>query len=344
MRYTFKAIFAAIFACVLAAGLYVACSFSSIMFNMTASPNAMALAQIPAGAAPAASDSVAPAAPTYSDTLPEDFYIMLLGVDSSENRKNGDEAELYEGDAFRSDTIMLAHVNTNTKKISLCSFHRDIETDIDGYGPGYKLNAAYALGGAPLMQRELEELTGLKSGDIPYYAIVDMDGLRSIIDSVGGVEVDVEAPFHDDFLNDGIDKAGVQNLNGEKALVYARSRHAWDDMGYGDGDRVRARHQRDVLKALAKKFSGQDMFSLLNSAETISHFVSTNLSASQIFELAGKMHDINAERDIYSMMTPTTSDYIDETYYENIDEAQWKYVLKDLKSNTGVTATDETEV
>lgn len=285
--------------------------------NMTTSSNAQALLQ-------QSDDSKEPEAP---DTLPKDFYMLLLGVDSSENRESGDEAKLYGG-AFRSDTIIVAHINTDEKQVSLCSLERDIKTDIDGHPGDYKLNAAYALGGVDLMKTEASELVGV---DIPYYAVVDMDGMSEIIDSLGGVDVDVEDAFFDEQMQQGIAQKGIQTLNGADALVYCRSRHAW-----AEGDFARARHQRQVIQAIAKKvMSGADAWSLYNMANTLSTKITTNMPITQLFELAMKMRGLDTDNSIHSMMTPTVSLPIDGVSYQQLDETKWKDVLKDFMNNDG---------
>lgn len=287
---------------------------ASLMHNMTGSSSAIALAQI------------GEREPEVTDTLPNDFYMLLLGVDSSESRESGAESSLYNG-SFRSDTIIVAHVNLQKQAVSLCSLERDIKTVINGYEKDgyYKLNAAYAFGGVTLMKEEAEELTGL---NIPYYAIIDMDGLTEIIDSFGGVEVDVEKAFFDSQLQDGIDQAGLQTLNGQQAVMYSRSRYAWDE-----GDFARARHQRDVLKALASKImSTNDLFSLYSSAEAISQRVSTNLTAPQIYEIVAKMRGFDPETNMYSMMTPTTGIMEGGVSYQVLEEDLWDDMLTMFKN------------
>lgn len=297
-------------------GVFVAGSLFSLMHNMTTSDSAQALTNI----------GFQQKEPEVTDTLPNDFYMLLLGVDSSEQRESGEESQFYNG-SFRSDTIIVAHINLDQKKVSMCSLERDIKTIIDGYEDDgyYKLNAAYALGGVDLMKDEAEDLTGV---EIPYYAIVDMDGLTEIIDSFGGVEVDVERGFFDQQLQDGIENGGMQVLNGQQAVLYSRSRYAWDE-----GDFARARHQRDVLKALASKImSGSDLISLYGTAEAISTRVATNLTLPQIFEIAAKMRGMDANADIYSMMTPTIGEYVDGVSYQVMDDDAWDEMLDMFKN------------
>lgn len=307
----------AIIVCVLC---FIGGSISHLMTNMTTSESAQALQQI-------ADIETEPKQPDVPDSLPSDFYMLLLGVDSSEQRENGEEAQFFNG-SFRSDTIIVAHVDLEDKKVALCSLERDIKTIIDGYeDDGYnKLNAAYALGGVDLMKSEAEDLI---DEPIPYYAIVDMDGLTEMIDAFGGVDVDVEREFWDTQLEDGIAQGGMQTLNGQQAVLYSRSRYAWDE-----GDFARARHQRDVLKALASKIlaSGDDLFSLYGAAETISTRIATNFTFPDLFEIAAKMRGMNAQTDIYSMMTPTIGEYVDGVSYQVLDEEQWDEMLYDFKN------------
>lgn len=298
-------------AAIIAFGLLFGASLFKLMHNISGSDTARALTN---------TDFVRQD-PEVPDTLPNDFYMLLLGVDSSEQRETGEEAQYYNG-SFRSDTIIVAHINLDDKKVSMCSLERDIKTILDGYESDgyYKLNAAYALGGVDLMKDEAEQLVGVK---IPYYAIIDMDGLTEIIDSFGGIEIDVEDAFFDQQLQDGIEQGGWQTLNGQQAVLYSRSRYAW-----AEGDFARARHQREVLKSLANKImSGTDLFQLYDKAGAISERVATNLTLPQIFEIAAKMKGIDAEADIYSLMTPTVGEYVDGVSYQVMDDEKWEEIL-----------------
>lgn len=296
---------------------FIGGSIAHIMANMTTSDTAQALQQV----------GFEQKQPDIPDSLPSDFYMLLLGVDSSEQRENGEEAQFFNG-SFRSDTIIVAHVDLEDKKVALCSLERDIKTIIDGYeDDGYnKLNAAYALGGVDLMREEAEDLVGVP---IPYYAIVDMDGLTEMIDAFGGIDIDVEREFWDTQLNDGIAQGGMQHLNGQQAVLYSRSRYVWDE-----GDFARARHQRDVLKSLASKIlaSGDDLLSLYSAAETISTRIATNFTFPDLFEIAAKMRGMDASKDIYSMMTPTVGEYTNGVSYQILDEEKWDTMLEDFKN------------
>ena len=108
-----------------------------------------------------------------------------------------------------------------------------------------KLNAAYAQDGAPLLVRTVEHNTGLK---IDHYAEIGFGGFAKIVDSVGGVEMNIPQDIKD--KNSGADfKKGKQTLDGKQALSFVRNRHA----GTGDSDLGRTKNQQKFLAALASQ-------------------------------------------------------------------------------------------
>jgi LCP family protein required for cell wall assembly len=182
---------------------------------------------------------------------------LLLGLDQSENQR---ETSLL------TDTIMLAHFNKNNQSLSLYSLPRDLWID----SLKTKINALYYYGqqngdagGVTLLSSVVNEITGLP---IDYYAIVNMDSLKQIIDAVGGVEVEIERSFEDTFYPREIDISsgdpavlyetvvftkGRELMDGERALKYIRSRHSQDTIeGTDEG---RERRQQNLLTALKLK-------------------------------------------------------------------------------------------
>ncbi len=176
----------------------------------------------------------------------ERVNIVLIGVDKRED------------DEFaRTDTIILVSVDPIGKTVGLMSLPRDLKVSIPGYGED-KINAAYVRGemdkrpggGIGLLQRTIA-----RNFDVPvhYYAQVDFGGFVKIVDTFGGVNVDVPYPIKDDeyptetYGYTGLYfAAGLQHLDGRSALRYARTRH--DDSDFG-----RARRQQEVLLALRQQ-------------------------------------------------------------------------------------------
>lgn len=177
--------------------------------------------------------------PIYKkDRIDEDVQnIMLVGSDLREGESgNG-----------RSDSCLLVSYNKRTGSISLVSFMRDVWINIPGIGFN-RINAAYSYGGIGLLINTVNENFGL---DIQNYVLVDFEGFESIVDDLGGVEVNLTKK-EAQFINGGssakvVVKDGMQKLNGEQALVHSRNRKT------GDGDFGRTRRQREVLMAIYSK-------------------------------------------------------------------------------------------
>ena len=114
---------------------------------------------------------------------------LIVGSDSRANLTPAERAKLATGYAAggRTDTIMIVH--TGGKKTSLLSLPRDSYVPIDGHGSN-KLNAAFAFGGASLLVKTVEQITGLR---IDHYAEIGFDGFATMVDAVGGVRLCLDA-------------------------------------------------------------------------------------------------------------------------------------------------------
>jgi len=201
--------------------------------------------------------------------------IALFGIDTGREKN----------EAAHSDAIMVLSIDKVHKKIKLTSFMRDTYVDIEGHKKN-KLNAAYALGGPELAVKTLNQNFSM---DITDYAVIDFVGLSSIIDTMGGVEVEVkekEIKEINKYMKEVADikkekatpvkNAGLQLLNGNQATAYARIRKV------GEGDFDRAERQKNVLSALFKKLEDQDLTKYPGIVATLLPYVKTSLSAEKI--------------------------------------------------------------
>lgn len=249
------------------------------------------------------------------------FYMLLLGVDRSDERK--ESAEYGESDSnYRSDSMMVVRVAPNDKKVTLVSLHRDTAIDFgDDYGV-MKLNASYALGGAPLAVKTVSEFADVP---IQHYAEIDFDGLVAIVDALGGVEVDVPMDVVDPVYTHADIKKGKQVVNGEQALQLCRARHAFDEIG--DGDLYRAANQRMVLAAIAKKALSSDPATLASTVTALASCVRTDLGVDQLIGLLLNFQGIDPSTDIMSGFEPTESCYVNETWYEVCDKEAWQMMM-----------------
>ncbi|MBW4717448.1 LCP family protein [Saccharothrix obliqua] len=169
---------------------------------------------------------------------------LLVGSDAREGLTEEQKAALSTGDAGgrRTDTIMVLHIPSGSGKATLVSVPRDSYVDIPGNGKS-KINAAFAIGGAPLLVQTVEGATGLR---IDHYMEIGFGGFAGIVDAVGGVDMCIKEPMNDPLA--GLDlQAGCQELDGAQALGYVRTR------AFATADLQRVQNQREFLAALSDK-------------------------------------------------------------------------------------------
>lgn len=207
------------------------------------------------------------------------------------------------------DTIILATLHLGDKPhVSLVSIPRDMVADIAG-GNGYrKINSAYALGelgerhqGAAFAVQTVERIFDI---EIPYYAVVDFEGFRRVLDDLGGVDIAVDQAFTDSFFPDGREgylppltfASGQQHMDGTRALQYVRSRHGTNGEG---SDFARSRRQQKVLAALKDKavsFKVAANLSLLGRLmDDLADHLRTNLQTFEMRRLYDLARDIKNE-------------------------------------------------
>ncbi|MEH3131389.1 MAG: LCP family protein [Mycolicibacterium neoaurum] len=172
---------------------------------------------------------------------------LLVGSDSRQGLSIDEQNNLATGGDVgngRTDTVLLLHIGGlfGGASPTLVSLPRDSYVSIPGYGQD-KLNAAYALGGAPLLVQTVEQATGIR---LDHYAEVGFGGFAQLVDAVGGVTMCPAEPISDPLA--GIDlPAGCQELDGRNALGYVRSRAT------PRADLDRMINQRAFMSALLKR-------------------------------------------------------------------------------------------
>lgn len=263
------------------------------------------------------------------------FYMLLLGVDKDEARAKGSEYGSSEG-AYRSDSIMLVRIDPQKKKATLVSIPRDLRVDMGEYGT-QKINAAYALGGPTLAVKTVQKLSGVK---ISHYAEIDMDGMEEVVDAVGGVTVNLGVAVKDPKYTKLDLPAGKVKLNGKKAALLCRARHAYDS--YGAGDFYRAANQRAVIAAVAKKVLSSDVATMTKTVTAMADMVHTDMSATDIVSLASDMRGMDTSKDIMTGMAPTDSSYISGGWYEILRESAWEKMMARVeKGKSPYSSSDE---
>ena len=231
---------------------------------------------------------------------------------------------------------MLVRIDPQKKKATLVSIPRDLRVDMGEYGT-QKINAAYALGGPTLAVKTVQKLSGVK---ISHYAEIDMDGMEEVVDAVGGVTVNLGVAVKDPKYTKLDLPAGKVKLNGKKAALLCRARHAYDS--YGAGDFYRAANQRAVIAAVAKKVLSSDVATMTKTVTAMADMVHTDMSATDIVSLASDMRGMDTSKDIMTGMAPTDSSYISGGWYEILRESAWEKMMARVeKGKSPYSSSDE---
>lgn len=202
--------------------------------------------------------------------------VLLLGVDGID----------FDAADQRSDSMIIATLDSNNKKIKLTSLYRDALVYIPGYGEN-KMNASFSLGGPELVMETIKYNYDI---NIEKYVMINFVGFEAIIDQIGGIEIDVQE-YQLNELNKYIGEAtggndcpveepGLQTLNGKQALSYARIRK-----GVGD-DYERTERQREVIFKVAEKLQKTKPIKYLGIATKMLDYLRTNIDLYECLDLA----------------------------------------------------------
>lgn len=246
----------------------------------------------------------------------------------------------------RSDSIIIATLDNNNKKVKLTSIMRDTLVDIPEYGEN-KINAAFAFGsseeddkgnlkgaegGAALLMETIEQNFDLH---LDKYIIVNFWGFEAIIDEIGGIEVDIK-DYEIDEVNKYIGEAtgvnsppitetGLQKVNGQQALSYARIRYV------GNGNFERGERQSKVLHEVAKKLKEVNPLKYVSIANTLAKHVKTNIDIPEALNLAYTIYKLPS-LDFEQLQIPQTELIARDNLYK---DRGW-CLLIDLEQNSKV--------
>ena len=251
--------------------------------------------------------------------------------------------------AHLTDTMIVASIDHKNNVIPMLSLPRDLYVENEMVGWGTRLNGIYEFiledtGSHEIaiaeLQSEIETMLGI---EIHYYAMVDFQGFEDIVDAVGGIEVNAETEIYDPFYpaaaGSGVTydpfyiEAGIQELDGENALKYVRSRHTTSDFD-------RARRQQEVIGAIKNKALSLGFLlnpvKISNTFTAISDNFTTDMSVNDILNLASMADEFTTDSIISEVVndlayesagflyTPEREDYggafVLIPYTENFEE------------------------
>ena len=239
--------------------------------------------------------------PEADPQLPRDYFgndgvmtVLLLGCDMRDGEAAG-----------RSDTIMLAFVNMESKAINLLSIPRDTRVELaEGKGTT-KINHAFAYGGVALTRKTIENFLGV---EIDRYVQVDFEGFADIIDALGGVDYEVEQRMYRPSENIDL-QPGFQHLDGKSALAYVR----WRGTATADIGRIE-RQQKFLSTALDQLMTTGTILRLPQLIGTINTYVQTDFSLKELTLLINAFKDMSSVT-FNSTMVPGSDDTINGLSY-----------------------------
>ena len=224
--------------------------------------------------------------------------ILLLGSDSRPN----------EG-GFRTDVIMFVSIDKGKGRVSVISFPRDLYVTIPGWTT-QRINTAFAYGGFSLLAETFQYNFGVRP---QYYILTNFQGFKGIIDSLGGINVNVAAPLSDACdLHQAVKgrctvNPGVVTMDGDTALWYVRSRHTTSDFD-------RTRRAQEVLYGLFNRFMHIDAVKHLPEFyESYKNSVQTNMSPVDMLPLLPAISQVASDSSRvhrYAVTPAMVSDYI----------------------------------
>lgn len=248
-----------------------------------------------------------PGEETEAAETSEVYNLLLIGVDRRDASWNGN-----------SDSMILCSVDYDAETVTLTSFMRDTAVNIPGAGVR-KLNAAYALGAAPLL---LQTLKANFNVDVDNYAWIDFNSMQSVISILGGVDISL-TPTEASRLGYSIASDQVVHLDGEAALKYARDRFS------GGYDYQRTQRQRNVIMAIVNKAKNGSLGDLTDAANAVLPYINHNLESTKLLSL---MMDLPKIKDFTfnEMRVPIDGLYYSQNEFLIPDYAKTMEILMEV--------------
>ena len=219
--------------------------------------------------------------------------IALFGVDARDSSL---------GAGNRSDAMLVASINNDTREVKIISVYRDTLLEIPDDEGAYtsKINASYAYGGAKLAIQALNTNLDLNITD---FITINWEGLTRAIDSIGGVPISVEENELDmlnaclteqirvtGIYSEGVFETGTIILNGAQATAYSRIRST------DQGDITRTERQREVIMAVMEKVRKSDLSTIDTVMDEVFPYISTSMTEDEMIDLAKNVRSYKLEK------------------------------------------------
>ncbi|WP_243521725.1 LCP family protein [Bacillus pseudomycoides] len=258
------------------------------------------------------------------EPLKDNISVLIMGVDESDIRKG------QYGETVRTDALLLATINKDDKSVKLVSIPRDSRVYIPSRKKMDKITHAHVFGGVESTRNTVERFLNVP---VDYYVKFNFDSFVKIVDSLGGIDVDVPVTFTE---QDSKDQAGMihlekgyQHLNGEQALALARTRKI-------DSDAMRGQRQQIVIEAIAKKAMSVQSISKLGSLlDAVDSNLKTNLTFDDMLSITKNMTGTDLQME--KIQVEGTDKRMGGIYYYIPNEKNVQDISKKLNEHLGIT-------
>jgi len=253
------------------------------------------------------------------------FTILLVGIENQEGGKG------------RSDVLMLLTVNPETKQIDELSIPRDTRTYIPAADKRTKITHSYGYGGIEATIGAVNELIDVP---IDYYITTNFQGFEDIVDTLGGVKVDVPFTFKAQLTKSLKWKTytkGPMELNGNEALAYVRMRKSDPRGDFGRNER-----QKQVIKAVINKSASFSSITKVdNILDNLGNNVKTNIPPSKMVSFV-RLYSQLKDTSLNNLKLKGQDDYINGVYYYIPDQQSLDEINKTLKNTLEMESPTDT--
>lgn len=259
----------------------------------------------------------------HLDPNKDSFTVLFIGIDDSKTRN-------FQSDT-RSDALILAAFNAETKSVKMVSIPRDSYVYIPCEDDYDKITHAHAYGGTKCTIESVEHLFGIS---IDYYVKMNFYAFIDVVDALGGI--DVEVPYDirekdaEDHHNAIVLKKGYQHLNGEEALALARTRKK-------DNDIERGKRQQQILQAILRKASHAGS---IPKYDDVIEAIGSNMKTNFTFDdMKALIYYVSSGNSIQteSLVLKGTDDN-EGVYYYRLDEQSVEQVSDALRAQLQASA------
>jgi LCP family protein required for cell wall assembly len=261
--------------------------------------------------------------------------ILVAGVDTRGGLTRQQQLRLHVGSVagMNTDTMMIVHIPADRQSIQVVSLPRDSWVSIPGNGMN-KINAAYGLGGPPLMVSTVEQATGLAIND---YVEVNFAGFVRVVNELGGVNVCL--PFPVDDSDSGLHlSAGLHHVDGVTALKFVRDRHS-----FATSDLARIADQQQLLASLFAQATASGVLANPVRMQQVVSSVTASVTMDRglnVTELASELRDIKPGSVSFTTVPIATPDFTTPAGESAVlwDQAAAAALFRRLDSDTAPAA------